>query len=218
MKLKKFNYLDILIDNSDSWMWIYIPNLTNILKKYSSNVRIFKQANDIKVGDVLFILSCDRILQKDVLNKHINNIVIHESDLPIGKGWSPLSYQVEEGKEEIPITLFEAEETLDSGKWYLKDYITLDGTELIDELRLKQAIKSFEMIDMFLKQFPCKSYIQNGKETIYPKRTSNNQIIDVNKSILEQFNKLRVSDNNRYPAHFFIKGQKYILKIEKESK
>jgi len=211
MKLKQ---LDILIDNPNSWFWGYIDFLIYILKKYGK-VRIFKTHEEIKNGDILFILSCDRILKKETLKKHNHNIVIHASDLPQGKGWSPISYQIEEGKNKIPITLFEADEKLDSGDWYLKDFIVLDGSELIDEIRKKQALKTIEMIERYLLNYPIKANKQIGKESFYQKRTPKNQELDINKTIKEQFNKLRVCDNKRYPAHFYINGKKYILKIYK---
>ena len=217
MKLKNFKYLDIIIDNPNSWMWQYIPMLENILNEFTQNVRIFENSKEMKNGDILFILSCDKILKLEDLNKHINNIVIHESDLPKGKGWSPLSYQVERGLNSIPVTLFEADVQLDSGKWYIKDFIELNGTELINEIRNKQALKSFDMIKEYLTKYPVKAIEQTGTVTHYQKRTSKNQELDINNAIKEQFNLLRVCDNDNYPAYFFIDNKKYILKIEEVS-
>ena len=39
--------------------------------------------------------------------------------------------------------------------------------------------------------------------------------IDIDKTFREQFNLLRVVDNKRYPAFFYFKNQKYVIKIEK---
>ena len=39
--------------------------------------------------------------------------------------------------------------------------------------------------------------------------------MEINKSIKSQFNLLRVSDYNNYPAYFNIFGKKFYLKIEK---
>jgi len=214
MKSKKFKYLDVLIDNPKSWMWQYVESLENILEKYGEHMRFFKSVNEIEHGDVMFVLSCDRILKKQDLQKHKNNIVIHESDLPKGKGWSPLSYQVEQGINKIPVTLFEATIKLDSGDWYIKDFIELDGTELVDNIRKKQAEKTFDIIVQYLQGYPMKPYRQCCDENFYEKRTSQNQELNINKTIKDQFNKLRVSDNQMYPAHFSYRGKKYILKIE----
>ncbi len=220
MKLKKFKNIDIIIDNENSWMWDYIVMLENVLVPFSQNVRLFKNSVDIMHGDVLFILSCDKILNLKDLDKHKHNIVIHASDLPSGKGWSPWSWEVESGANKLTLTLFEAKLELDSGDWYLKDNINLDGTELIDDIRKLLALKEFDMIGEFLTQYPIQPKNQTGQESFYQKRTINNQEININKSILEQFNLLRVCDNDNYPAYFYIKIdgkiQKYIINIFKE--
>ncbi len=219
MRCEKFEKLDILIDNASSWMWEHIGQTEEVCKQYSKNVRIFKHASEIENGDVMFILSCDRILKKDFLAFHKHNIIIHESDLPKGKGWSPMSWQVEAGINSIIITLFEAREQLDSGDWYLKSTLELDGSDLIDEIRRKQALKTIEMMESFLKMYPLKAKTQSGNETIYSKRTMLNQQLDKDKTIAEQFDKLRVCDNDRYPAHFVIERggvtHRYMLKIYK---
>ena len=40
--------------------------------------------------------------------------MIHESDLPHGKGWSPIQWQILEGSDSITITLLDAEDKVDS--------------------------------------------------------------------------------------------------------
>jgi len=220
MKLGKFKYLDVIIDNDNSWIWNYIPILEEILSLYAYKVRIFRKSMDIKNGDILFILSCDKILKENDLNKHKHNIVIHASDLPKGKGWSPWSWEVESGVNKLSLTLFEAKLELDSGEWYFKDNILLQGTELIDDVRKLLALKEFEMINKYLTEYPLKTKKQIGEETYYNKRTSKNQELDINKSIHEQFNLLRVCDNENYPAHFYLSDDeneyKYTVKIYRE--
>jgi len=50
----------------------------------------------------------------------------------------------------------------------------------------------------------------------YPKRIPENSRLDIDKSIREQFNMLRVSDNERYPLFFSHMGHEYILKVFKK--
>jgi len=217
MKSKKFKNLDIIIDNQNSWMWQYMPIIEDTLRSFTDTVRVFRNSKNIEEGEVLFILSCDKILKTEDLNKHKNNIVIHASDLPNGKGWSPWSWEIENGAEFLTLTLFEAEEELDSGAWYLKKKIKLNGSELIDDIRETIALNEFDLINEYLSSYPMRFKKQSGIETFYKKRTIKNQELDINKTILEQFNLLRVCDNENYPAHFFINGKKYIFKIEDEN-
>ena len=69
----------------------------------------------------------------------------------------------------------------------------------------------------FIKFVPnVKANSQKGQSSFYQKRTSTDSELDIHKSIKEQFNLLRVVDNEKYPAYFRYKGQKYILRIEKD--
>lgn len=173
-------------------------------------------SRDVQIGEVLFILSCEKILKRDVLQKNNRNIVVHPSKLPKGRGWSPVAWQVLEGCDKIPVSLFEAEESVDSGNVYILDYIELKGTELNDEIKHLQGVKTVEMCLRFIDEYESiEGTPQNGEPSFYKKRTAQSSCMDIKKSIEEQFDLLRVVDNDRYPAHFFIRGKKYIIKIEK---
>lgn len=207
--------IQILIDNPKSWIIPYAIKLQNALNDRGHSAILLHKHKDIEEGDILLLLACERVFK--ALNKNKHNLVVHESDLPKGKGWSPVTWQVLEGKNKIPITLFEAEVGLDSGPIYLQDFIELEGHELNNEIKHKQGIKTNELIlnfiDNFGKIFPKK---QIGEETYYSKRKPEDSKLDINKTINDQFNLLRVVDNERYPAFFEINGQRYILKIYKQ--
>ena len=46
-------------------------------------------------GGILCLLGCEKKFNALHLNTH--NLVVHESDLPFGKGMSPFTWQVVEG-------------------------------------------------------------------------------------------------------------------------
>lgn len=206
--------IQILIDNKNSWMWEYIENLELRISQLGFDYKTIDNPNDVIKGEILILLSCEKRFDRLNLNKH--NLVIHESELPKGRGWSPLTWQILEGKNKIPICLFEAEQNIDNGKVYYRDLIELKGFELIDEIRRKQAIKSFELVLKFLKERKkIKGEVQKGEPTYYKKRTPHNSRVDVNKTIIENFNLLRVVDNDRYPAFFELNGENFKIKISK---
>ena len=209
------NRVQILIDNPNSWMWEYIYNLEVKINSLGFSCKVVSNHNDVIRGDILILLSCQRIFKNLGLNTH--NLVVHESDLPKGKGWSPLTWQIIEGKKEIPITLFEASENIDAGNYYFKDQIRLSGIELVDEIRELQVKKTFQMILKFLKANPFPNPIkQKGESTYYKKRSPIDSKLDEKKSIAENFNLLRVCDNQRYPAYFKHEGNQFYLKIYKK--
>ena len=208
--------IQILIDNPNSWV---LPKAKILVKKikliFNYDTIIIHNHKDVKEGEILIMLSCEKIFKRLDLNK--KNLVVHESDLPRGKGWSPITWQVLEGEKEIPVTLFEANDSIDSGKIYLKKYMRLNGEELLKDIKELQGKITNELIIDFLKLYPnIKGVQQSGDETFYKKRTSSDSELDINKTILEQFNLLRVCDNERYPAFFTINGKKYKLEIFKQ--
>ena len=106
---------------------------------------------------------------------------------------------------------------VDSGDIVMKSIIKLDGTELYDELRELQAKKILKMINKVIKIFPkLKLKTQRGKSSFYKKRSAKDSEININQSIKSQFNKLRIANNKRWPAFFYFKSIKYILKIYKD--
>jgi len=211
--------ITILVDNPDSWIKPYVIELINLLKKKGYPVSLIQHYREIKPGDIAIFLSCNRIVPKKILSLNKHNLILHESAVPEGKGWSPLTWQILEGKNKIPISLFEADEKVDSGQIYFQDTMIFDGSELLEEIHDIQGRKTIDLCLKFIDSYPeVVGKAQEGAETFYPRRYPENSEIDVNQSIAELFNTFRVADNDRYPIFFNHKGYKYILKIEKVGK
>ena len=205
--------ITLFTDASDTWIYPWLKKIKHKIKNYH-RVTIVTKHKDIPKGDFNFILGSTKIMHESVLKLNHLNLVVHESALPLGKGWSPLSWQVLSGKNQIPVVLFEAVPDLDSGRIFIKDTILLDGTELLPEIKKKQGEKTLEMILEFLMKWPdIQGSPQKGEESFYPKRTVTDDMLDPNKTIAENFNHLRITNNEDYPAWFSHKGKKYILKI-----
>ena len=207
-----------IVTSVTSWFWPHSEQLRDQLtaKGYNAELQSGHEAVS-EDAEIVFLLSYFRLVPKKFLDSHPLNLVVHESDLPKGKGWAPLFWQILEGKNEIPVVLFEADEKTDNGRIWLKDFIQLTGYELHDEIRQKQAEKTVEMC---LKVLEEKDSIepkeQEGEATFYEKRTPANSELDIHKTIDEQFQNLRIASNEDYPAFFIKDGKKYILKIEEE--
>ena len=208
----------ILTDNPDSWIMDYIEDLIELIQKKGFDLEHIFKVNEIKKGDVLFALSCEQIIKKDLLALNKYNMVAHPSNLPIGRGWSPIAWDILKGSEKIFVSLLNINEKIDAGDIYKKECIYLNGTELNNEIKELQYNLTKDLILSFLDDFPnIKLHPQNEKDaTYYKKRTIKDAYLDTNKTIKEQFNLLRISDNKRYPARFKIEGKDYILKIYKD--
>ena len=209
--------ITILTDES-SWMNRYNKKLASFLNEAGHDVKLIRSRSELVKGAVAFFLSCFEIVGKKflVLNKH--NIVVHASALPKGKGWSPMTWQILDGKNEIPLTLFEATEKVDAGDIYIRDIIKLNGSELINEWREKLGEKIIGMCLLFIEKLmknELNKEAQNDNGTFYSRRSPEDSRIDPEKTISEQFNLFRVVDNDFYPAFFDYKGCRYSLKISK---
>lgn len=204
--------------DAESWFVAHGRALAECWRNEGHRVQVVHHRKDIPNGDLLFLLSFWQLVDENVLARHRHNLVVHESPLPQGRGWSPVTWQVLEGKNRIPVKLFEAETSVDSGPIYLSDEMILRGDELIDEIRAEQARVTLQLCCRFVSAFPdvCKlARPQEGRETIYRRRIPADSQLNVDQSIREQFNLLRVVDNRSYPAFFELDGIRYNVYVDK---
>ncbi len=205
--------INLLVDDQSSWITPWAEYIYKSLIKIC-DIRLCFSIDQVSEGDFNFLLGCTQKLSRYILKKNKMNLVIHESGLPKGRGWSPMGWQVLNGINDIPVVMFDADEKTDAGPIYMRSVIRLNGHELWDEIRHKQGQKTVEMIIEFLEKWPDIQPIQQtGEPTYFPKRSKKHDELDTRMRLSELFNHLRIVDNERYPAWFQINGHKYILKI-----
>lgn len=200
-----------------SWMNPHINNMAENWRALGHDVEIGSARTD-EIVDIAFFLSYSHLVKPTLLKCARSNIVVHGSALPLGKGWSPWSWQILAGERKLALTLFEATEALDSGDIYDQRWIQLEGHELIDEWQDIQAELTREMCTDFVRSFPdilARGRPQSGEETQYPRRRPVDSCLDPSRSLMEQFNLLRIVDNAKYPAYCEINGHTYTLSISK---
>lgn len=202
-----------ILTSENQW---FIPYAKKLHDKIENSKLFFDHTHIDESFDIVFILSYHKIIDRKSLDKNKHNIVIHASALPKGKGWAPMFWQILEGENAIPFTMFEASDGVDDGDIYMQKILQLTGYELNDELRQKQATHTIDMCLEFLANYdkyklPSK---QSGEESFYHKRGAKDSQLDTDKTIKEQFNLLRIVDNENYPAFFYKDNKKYIIKIE----
>lgn len=211
---KKFKI--VILSDKTSWINSTVEVLAANWNQLGHEVFCFHDLQELPAADFCFCLSFSKILKKEVRDRFDHTLVVHASDLPAGKGWSPLTWQILEGKNQIPVTLFEAGDTVDSGPIYAQRHINFEGYELIERLRRRLAEKTYELCSWFVSEYPrssTQSKIQEGSESFYPRRVPKDSQLNVNKTIAEQFNLLRIVDNKAYPAFFEWKGRRFVLTI-----
>ena len=211
---KKFK-VTFLFDKSNLWFETQLRKFDfKLSHKYI--FKFSKNPENIKNQNIVFPISYTKILPESFLSNNELVLIIHSSKLPKHRGFSPLQNQILENKNKIHISLIKAENKVDEGPIYIKNSFKINGTELYDEIRSVQGLQFLKIIKKFLNSYPkVKSRKQIGKGNFNKRRSIKDSKLDIKKSIKQQFNHLRINDNNNYPSFFLYKGKKYIIKIYK---
>ena len=212
-----------VITSKESWLYNNRKNyLTNFFKKYSKKIKIITEINKIEKNDILVILSFYKIIPAKYLSLSKFNLIAHESDLPRGRGMSPLYTQILNGSTRIVTTILEAAEKVDSGNFYIKKSFYYPKDIFFEEIKERQFNNALYLLKKILikiiKFGKIKSYKQIGKPSYYKRRVPNDSEININLSIKRQLNLLRIADNNNYPIFFKYKKSMIFLKVIKNKK
>ena len=204
-----------LVCEKDSWLLPFVISLQKKLFERNVDAKLVHEYACIKQGEVAFFLGCTKVCPQKFLSRSQYNLVVHESELPEGRGFAPISWTILGGQDVITFSLIEADKRVDCGKIYSQLKIQLEGTELCAEIRELQGKHTIEIcLDFILNGRTGDAKEQQGEASYFRRRTPVDSELNVNKSIAEQFNLLRIVDNERYPAFFKYKGRIYRLKID----
>lgn len=208
--------ITVVVDH-ESWILPWAETLVDRCREeLGDDATLCRDYGDVPEGTVAFFLGCTGLAPREVLARNRYNLVVHESAVPEGRGFAPLTWQVLEGRDRIPITLLEATDEPDAGVIYAQRVLELEGHELHDELRAAQGRMTLDMcLDFLRADTPPAGVPQEGAASWYRKRTPEDSRLDPQRPLAEQFDLLRVVDNERYPAFFDMRGHRYILRIEK---
>ena len=102
--------------------------------------------------------------QKKIENSHLypNAVVMHCSDLPQGKGWSPLYYTIVNNHDYYCLTVIKLAEAIDSGNVICKARFKMKKTYCIDQLRLWDDILMLELSCKIVSK--CDLSYSSGKQ------------------------------------------------------
>ena len=180
-------------------------------------VDLVRSASAAVGGDLLFLVSCTEIVSEAVRQNFTHTLVIHASDLPEGRGWSPHIWDILNGEDEIVVCLLAATDKVDRGDIWHKLRFKIPKHYLYNDIIGVVNGAHLELIDFAIQNYKTivpTPQSKNIEPTYYPRRTPLDSMVSPNRTILELFDELRVCDAERFPAFFEIDGARFKISIE----
>lgn len=156
----------------------------------------------------IFIPHWSYIIPRSIF-ENFECIVFHMTDLPYGRGGSPLQNLIIRGHEETMISAIKVIEGIDAGPIYLKRKLQLNGSAQEIFLRTSMIVK--EMILEIISNQPI-PVAQVGEPIFFKRRKpadSNIQSIDDMKKLYDH---IRMLDADGYP-HAFLEDSNFIFEF-----
>lgn len=172
----------------NNYNWVYIS------EKKEFNYEYLLKLNPSKI----FIPHWSYVISEEIFG-HFECVVFHMTDLPYGRGGSPLQNLIVRGHEETLISALRVEEGLDTGPIYLKEKLSLMGNAEEIFVRACDVIKAMitQIINDDIYPIP-----QEGKPVIFKRRNPEQGNIEGLTGIKEIYNHIRMLDAEGYPNAF----------------
>ena len=148
--------------------------------------------------DVIFIPHWSYIIPNDIFENY-ECIVFHMTDLPFGRGGSPLQNLISRGIYSTKISALKVDKGIDTGDVYLKENLELDGAATDIFERANHIIQ--KMIISIL-QNKIKPVPQKGKVTIFKRRKPHQSNIIELETLQKVYDYIRMLDAEGYPKAY----------------
>lgn len=202
--------MKIVICTHKSW------NIENAHKFQEQNgqfhqVKIIEQKEDLTAGsmeafcpDYIFFPHWSYLIPKEIYASY-PCIVFHMTDLPFGRGGSPLQNLIARGIEKTKISAIRVEEGLDTGDIYWKEELDLSGNA--DAIfRRASAIIFSNMIPQILTG-TLVPYQQEGEVTAFKRRKPEQSRLEADKDLRQLYDHIRMLDGEGYPKAYLEFGR-----------
>lgn len=159
----------------------------------------YKTLSDIK-PEFVFFPHWSWLIPEEVY-EHFNCVVFHMTDLPFGRGGSPLQNLLVRGIYHTKITAIKVEAGLDTGDIYLKESLDI-STGSADEIFSKISDIVFgRMIPRFIEEKLLLMH-QEGEPAVFSRRRPEQSEIPEGLSQRQIYDYIRMLDGEGYPAAY----------------
>ncbi len=169
-------------------------------------------ANDLKKIDpgIIFFPHWSNIIPAEIY-RDFECIIFHMTDLPYGRGGSPLQNLIVRGHKETMISALRCVEELDAGPIYIKKPLSLSGSA--NEIFSRSDALIEDMIVEILKSNP-EPIPQNGEPVVFKRRKPEEGDWSKAPTLSEVYDYIRMLDAEGYPPAYIHSGG-YKLEFKK---
>lgn len=177
-------------------------------------VEVVEKPTDLKIELIrafnprwIFVLHWSWLIPREIVTE-FRCVVFHMTDLPFGRGGSPLQNLIVRGIRETKISALLCTEDLDAGPIFLKAALNLDGTaaEIFDRASLLIKDMIIELLNDDKKPEP-----QTGQVTYFSRMKPTDSNLHDIESLSMLYDRVRMVDAADYPkAHIYYEN----LRIE----
>jgi methionyl-tRNA formyltransferase len=166
--------------------------------------------------DYIFIPHWSHIIPDKIVETY-RCVVFHMTDLPFGRGGSPLQNLIVRGFTETKISAIRAGKGIDTGDIYLKESLCLHGSA--EEIFIRASGIIGPMIRRIINE-DLQPYPQEGPVTIFKRRKPEDSDIGPLETIEQLYDYIRMLDCEGYPhayaeiGNFRIEFSKAVVKAD----
>lgn len=178
-------------------MKIQSPELINEasgIYKCQDDLRSLLESN----VDIVFFPHWSWVVPDEIIDK-FTCVCFHSTPLPYGRGGSPIQNMVLNGHRDTQVVALKMTNQLDAGPIYLRQDVSLIGGGEEVFRRIYQT--TISMMKSLLTVLPSPTE-QEGEVTIFTRRQSDDSKLDMDDSIDNIFDKIRILDVDNYPPAY----------------
>lgn len=209
--------MNLVICTIKSWN---IKKAWKLKKELASehNVYILDNKNELSYEkivaynpDYVFFPHWSYMIPENIYNQW-NCIVFHMSDLPFGRGGSPLQNLIIRGINETKLSALQVTGSIDGGPVYLKENLNLYGTA--EEIYLRASTLIFEkMIPQIIAE-NLQPKEQEGEVVYFKRRTPEQSELTGDMTLEQIYDHIRMLDGEGYPNAYITLGN-YRLQLSR---
>ncbi len=158
----------------------------------------------------IFFLHWNWLVPETIWNQH-ECVCFHMTDVPYGRGGSPLQNLILAGHEETKLTALRMVSEMDAGPVYTKRHLQLEGTA--QEIYVRAGALSADIIEWMIENEPV-PVEQVGEAILFKRRKPEQSRLPETGSLTDTYDFIRMLDADGYP-HAFIEHGEFKLKLSK---